>query len=204
MTSSSLTNRVLTWSRLDMAPSSRPPSGPRTARAGAVTISASLGFDDVLVKLGTSLFPAIRGYSHFRFGDYGLLAVIGDLGACAFWPLVTRLSSSPRWLFFRLVIVVTVLLWTPDLWLLVRHAPGHAVVVLVAMHLAITVITYNVLVHLAAARADVLGPNALGGIAGADTAIATRSGETASLPRPVWVIMASATAAVALLGLTET
>jgi hypothetical protein len=57
---------------------------------------------------------------HFQFSDYGKLTVIGVIIACAGWPVVTRVSSQPRWLFLRL---------------------------------AIAVVTYNLLVHVAPVRA---------------------------------------------------
>jgi hypothetical protein len=41
----------------------------------------------------------------------------------------------------------------PDLYIWMRGQPGRAVLVLVAMHLAIALITYNVLVRLAPVRA---------------------------------------------------
>jgi hypothetical protein len=72
--------------------------------------------------------------------------------ACAAWPIVTRISSAPRWLFFRMAIAVTLVLWLPDLWILHLGQPVRAVVVLMAMHLAIAVVTYNCLVRIAAVR----------------------------------------------------
>ena len=64
-------------------------------------------------------------------------------------PVVTRVSSAPRWLFFRLAILVTLLLWLPDLYILDLGQPGRAVAVLMVMHLAIALVTCNVLVHIA-------------------------------------------------------
>ena len=46
-------------------------------------------------------------------------------------------------------IAVTLVLWLPDLWILSKGQPAKAVAVLMAMHLAIAVVTYNSLVHLA-------------------------------------------------------
>ncbi len=66
--------------------------------------------------------------------------------------MVVRISSSPRWLFFRMAIAITVVLWLPDLCILVQGQPPKAVAVLMAMHLAIALVTYNCLVHLAPAR----------------------------------------------------
>jgi hypothetical protein len=54
---------------------------------------------------------------------------------------VTRISSLARWLFLRLAIVVTLVLFAPNLWLLARHQPARAVGVLMAMHLAIALVT---------------------------------------------------------------
>ena len=69
--------------------------------------------------------------------------------ACAAWPAVTWISSAPRWLFFRLAILVTLVLWLPDLYILVRGQPAEAVGVLMTMHLAIGLVTYNALVRIA-------------------------------------------------------
>ena len=61
--------------------------------------------------------------------------------ACAAWPVVTRLSSAPRWLFFRLAVLVTLVLWAPDLYILDLGQPARAVAVLIVMHLAIALVT---------------------------------------------------------------
>jgi hypothetical protein len=74
--------------------------------------------------------------------------------ACAAWPVVTRVSSAPRWLFFRLAIAVTLVLWLPDLYILHLGQPVQAVAVLMVMHLAIAVVTYNCLVHIAAIKSN--------------------------------------------------
>jgi hypothetical protein len=63
--------------------------------------------------------------------------------------VVTRVTSAPRWLFFRLAVAVTLVLFVPDVWILLHSAPPDAVAVLMAMHVAIAVVTYNSLVHLA-------------------------------------------------------
>ncbi|HEX4245764.1 MAG TPA: hypothetical protein VHY77_09370, partial [Acidimicrobiales bacterium] len=97
--------------------------------------------------------PSTKGYGHFQFSDYSKLTIIGVIIACLAWPVVTRISSSPRWLFFRLAILVTLVLLLPDLWILAKGQPVRAVVVLMAMHLAIALITYNALVHVAPVRA---------------------------------------------------
>jgi hypothetical protein len=78
--------------------------------------------------------------------------VIGVIIACVAWPVVTRVSSDPRWLFFRLAVLVTLVLWLPDAYLLYQGQPGSAVAFLFLMHLAIALVTYNLLVHLAPVR----------------------------------------------------
>ena len=60
---------------------------------------------------------ATKGYAHFQFQDYGKLTVIGVVIACIAWPVVTRIGSAPRWLFFWLAVLVTLVLWLPDLYL---------------------------------------------------------------------------------------
>jgi hypothetical protein len=73
--------------------------------------------------------------------------------ACAAWPVVARISSAPRWLFFRLAIAVTLVLLLPDVYIWHQGQPAQAVAVLMTMHLAIALVTYNLLVHVAPVRA---------------------------------------------------
>jgi hypothetical protein len=101
--------------------------------------------------IGQALFPATKGYVHFQFSDYAKLTVIGVIIACVAWPVVTRISSDSRWLFFRMAIAVTVVLLLPDFYILHAGQPADAVAVLMLMHLAIALVTYNLLVHLAPA-----------------------------------------------------
>jgi hypothetical protein len=152
MPESTLVERGLELARVDFAPTHRQPPARRVLSATVLSIGGSLLADALLVALGTAVFASTKGYVHFRFSDYAKLTIIGVVIACAAWPIVTRISSSPRWLFFRLAILVTLVLFVPDLWLLARHQPPKAVAVLMAMHVAIALVTYNVLVHLAAVR----------------------------------------------------
>jgi hypothetical protein len=147
-----VTERVLAWGRIDFSPPHRPPQWWRVVLATVLAIGLSLAADAALVAIGTTLFPATKGYVHFAFHDYAKLTIIGVLIACAAWPVVTRISSAPRWLFFRLAIIVTLVLLLPDVYIWHQGQPAHAVVVLMAMHLAIALITYNLLVHLAPVR----------------------------------------------------
>jgi hypothetical protein len=135
--------------RLDFAPRHRQPSTGRVVVAAVVALVGSLVVDAILVAVGTHVFPSTKGYVHFKFSDYGKLTTIGVIGACIGWPIVTRVSSAPRWLYFRLAILVTLVLLLPDVWILAHGAPLKAVFVLVLMHLAIAVVTYNAMVRIA-------------------------------------------------------
>ena len=101
------------------------------------------------MAIGTAVFPSTKGFVHFRFSDYAKLTVIGVVVACVAWPIVTRISSAPRWLYLRLAVVVTLVLLVPDVWILVHGEPLKAVAVLMVMHLAIAVVTYNCMVRIA-------------------------------------------------------
>ena len=144
--------RALTFSKIDVAPAHRPPSAGRVVLSTVLSIGGSLLINALLVSVGTALISSTKGYAHFQFSDYAKLTVIGVLIACAAWPVVTRVSSSPRWLFLRLAILVTLVLCAPDLWLLARGQPADAVAMLLTMHLAVALVTYNVLVHVSPVR----------------------------------------------------
>ena len=144
--------RLLGLARVDFAPAHRPPSIWRVLAALVVSVAGSLAVDALLVAIGTAVFPSAKGYVHFQFHDYAKLTIIGVVIACAAWPVVTRVSSAPRWLFFRLAILVTLVLWLPDLYILDLGQPARAVAVLMLMHLAIALVTYNSLVHIAKVR----------------------------------------------------
>jgi hypothetical protein len=134
---------------LDFKPPHREPSLLRLLVATVLSVGLSLLADATPVAIGTWLFPSTKGYGHFQFHDYAKLTIIGVLIACAGWPAVCRVSSAPRWLFLRLAIVVTVVLLLPDVYILHQGQPARAVAILMVMHLAIGVITYNALVRVA-------------------------------------------------------
>ena len=99
---------------------------------------------------------------HFQFSDYAKLTIVGVIIACVAWPIVARVTWDPRWVFFRLAILVTIVLLLPDLYIWMSGQPLRAVLFLVIMHLAIALITYNLLVHVAPVRepADAARPGA--------------------------------------------
>jgi hypothetical protein len=141
--------RLTSLVHIDFAPRHPQPSWARVLLASIAAIAGSLAVDALLVVIGQAAFPSTKGYVHFQFHDYARLTVIGVIIACIGWPIVTRVSSEPRWVFLRSAILVTLVLWLPDVYILVKGQPARAVAVLFVMHLAIAVVTYNCLVRLA-------------------------------------------------------
>jgi hypothetical protein len=152
MAQSTIIERSLAFCRVDLSPRHQQPSVGRLVLATILSVGGSLLVDALLVVIGNAVFPSTKGYVHFQFHDYARLTIIGVIIACVAWPIVTRISSAPRWLFFRLAIAVTLVLWLPDLYILHQGQPGDAVAVLMIMHLAIGLVTYNLLVHAAPIR----------------------------------------------------
>ena len=145
-------DRALAAARVDWLPSRRQPRLEWVVVATVLAIAGALIADALLVKLGTSIFPSTSTYPHFQFDDYAKLTVIGVVVGCAGWPIVTRLSSTPRWLFSRLAVLISLVLFLPDVWLLLKHQPPRAVLVLMTMHVAVALITYQVVVRVAPPR----------------------------------------------------
>jgi hypothetical protein len=145
--------QALNFIHLDFAPNHEQPPGLRVVLATLVSIAGSLVADALLVVIAQAAVPATRGYAHFQFADYSKLTVIGVIIACVAWPVTTRITSRPRWMFLWMAIAVTLVLWLPDVYILVNGQPAKAVAFLFVMHLAIAVVTYNALVRLAPVRA---------------------------------------------------
>ncbi len=145
--------KVLDLVRLDFAPYHRQPSNGRVVLATVLSIAGSLLADALLVVIAEALWPGTKGYNHFQFADYGKLTIIGVIIACAAWPVTTRITSQPRWMFFRMAVLVTLVLWLPDVYILIQGQSAKAVGMLFVMHVAIALVTYNALVHLAPVRA---------------------------------------------------
>ena len=143
--------RILSLAHVDFEPP-RAPSTGEVLIASAVAIALSLVVDALIVYIGTRLFPSTAGYGHFHFSDYAKLTVIGVIIACAGWPVVARITSRPKWLFLRLAIVTTLVLFLPDIYIWFAGQPFKAVLVLMCMHVAIAYVTYQSLVVLAPVR----------------------------------------------------
>ncbi len=138
--------------RIDLSPRHRTPNPGLVVAGTVLSVALCLLVDALLAKAGQAIFPSTHGYVHFRFSDYAKLTVIGVVIACLAWPVVVRLSSDPRWVYAWLAVLVTVVLLLPDLYIWLSGQPGRAVLVLACMHLAIALITYNVLVRVAPVR----------------------------------------------------
>ena len=146
--------RPLRLVKIDFEPEHRPPAAVLVLAATGAALTGSLIADAVLARAGQTMFPSTKGYPHFHFSDYAKLTVIGVIIACVAWPIVTRISSEPRWLFFRQAIAVTLVLFLPDLWIWYKGQPADAVAVLMVMHVAIALVTYNALVHIAKVQTE--------------------------------------------------
>jgi hypothetical protein len=152
--------KVLAIFKIDFAPTHKQPATGRLVLATLVSLVGSLAADAILVAIGTAIFPATKGYVHFVFSDYAKLTTVGVIIACSGWPLVTRVSSAPRWVFLRAAVLVTLILFLPDFYLLVRGDSAKAVLVLMVMHVAIALVTYQALVRLAPTRPVSTSPGA--------------------------------------------
>ena len=99
-------------------------------------------------------FPGTAGYGHFRFNDYAKLTVIGVVIGAAGWPVLTHVSSAPRWLYGWLTVLISLALFLPDAWLLIRGQPLKEVAVLMVMHVGVAVVIYCSMVLIAPAARD--------------------------------------------------
>jgi len=125
------------------------PSGLRIAMVTSLAAVASVVVNAALVWLATAFDPPLKHYSHFRLVDYGTLTVVGVICAGVAWEFATRNLAAPRHTFFQVAVGVIFVLWVPDVWLLIKHEPTRAVIFLIVMHLAVALITYNLLVFAA-------------------------------------------------------
>jgi hypothetical protein len=144
--------RTLAIARVDWTPAHRQPSPVRLVIALLIAVFGALAADAILVTIGTHLFPGTSGYEHFKFGDYAKLTVIGVVIGVGGWPVITRISSAPKWLYGRLTILITLVLFLPDAWLLIHHQPPKDVAVLMSMHVAVAAVIYFTMTTVAPVR----------------------------------------------------
>ncbi len=154
--------RVRRVVRLDLRPAS-PPSHLRWVLATVMSLALSLALNALAVHVATSELPSTRHFPHFRFDDYGTLTVIGVLFGATGWAAVVRLSSDARWLLFRLAVIVSLVSFLPDAWILLEGETAKGVATLAVMHLLVALVTYNLLVHVAPAGRPAVGVGAAAG-----------------------------------------
>jgi hypothetical protein len=147
-----LIDRTLALARVDWAPPHRMPTPMRLIAATIIAIVGALAADAILVAASTRILPGTAGYAHFQFDDYAKLTIIGTLIGAIGWPVVTRVSSAPRWLYGRLTILISLVLFLPDAWLLIHHQPPKEVAVLMSMHVAVAAVIYCAMVNVAPVR----------------------------------------------------
>jgi hypothetical protein len=165
----------------------------------ALAAGASVAANFALVRLATAFDPSLQHYSHFRLSDYGTLTVVGVICAGVAWYLATRNLAAPRHTFFRVAVVSMVVLWMPDVWLFIKHEPTRAVIYLIVMHLAIALITYNLLVFAAPVNAHAMD------VAPAPRSRAGLEGDTMGerVPHSLWVVLMMAVSVEFFAGLIE-
>ncbi len=164
----------------------RPPSGARVGVMTLIAVFVAGLINFALVWLAKAFDPALNHYSHFRLSDYGTLTALGVLGAGFAWYGVTRILADPRRAFFRAALGVTVFLWLPDLWLLLRHEPTRAVLFLAIMHAVVALVTYNLLVVVAPLQSAASAPNA-DASSGQSPLVLSHDHATPPVRRLVWV-----------------
>jgi hypothetical protein len=120
--------------------------------ATIVAVALSIAACAALAAIGIALVPSTAGYEHYQFEDYARLTIIGVLGASVGWPLATLLTTRARRLYLWLAIIVTVISFAPDAWILRGGQPAPAVADLAVMHVAVAVVTYLAMVLIAPQR----------------------------------------------------
>jgi hypothetical protein len=138
---------------LDFPWGSAQPSLWRWILATVIAVGASIAACAALAAAGIALFPSTAGYEHYQFGDYAKLSSIGVIGAALAWPIVTLVTTRARRLYLWLAIIVTIVSFAPDAWILRGGQPAPAVADLAVMHVAVGAITYLALVFIAPQRA---------------------------------------------------
>ena len=86
------------------------PSGLRVAVVTAIAAIASVIVNAALVWIAKASDASLQDYSHFRLSDYGTLSVVGVAGAGVAWYIASRYLATPRVVFFRVAIAVTLVL----------------------------------------------------------------------------------------------
>jgi hypothetical protein len=125
------------------------PNLGRFLAATVVAVLVSLLACAVVAAATRALVPSVSGYEHLQVPDWAKLTVIGVVVACLGWPIAAVIWSRARRPFLVLTVLVTVVSFVPDLWILRQGQPASGVLALMVMHVAVALATYPALVLIA-------------------------------------------------------
>ncbi len=137
---------------LDFPAGNAQPALWRWLVASIIALAGSIAACATLAAIGIALVPSTAGYEHYGFSDYAKLTTLGVGAAAITWPIVTLVTTRARRLYLWLAIIVTIVSFAPDLWILRGGQPAPAVADLAVMHVAVGLITYLALVFIAPQR----------------------------------------------------
>ena len=147
VTAPSPSRGILGYFRVDRPLGRNQPNPIRFIAALVAAVVLSIVACWALAALGVALDPSTASYEHFQFGDYAKLTIIGVAIAGIAWPIVCLLSTDARRIYFWAAVIVTVVSFAPDAWIIRGGQPVGAVIILMIMHVALAVITYPVMVY---------------------------------------------------------
>lgn len=130
----------------------RIPQPLRLILAAVLAVVVSGLADAALAAIGVSVLSVPAGFTQFQPSAYLTLTVPGVIAASIVWVIVAAKAKEPTALLRRLAIIVVPLTLVADVALLVTGQPPLGVVVLMLMHAAVGVITYQSLIRIAPAR----------------------------------------------------
>ncbi len=145
-TTTAPSRRLLGYFGVDLPMGKAQPNPIRFVAAVIAAVVLSIAACWALAALGVALDPATATYEHFRFGDYAKLTIIGVGIAGIAWPIATLLSQDARRIYLWAAVIVTLVSFAPDAWIIRGGQPVAAVIVLMIMHVALALITYPVMV----------------------------------------------------------
>ena len=144
--------RVASLIRADLPGIAGTPRPARFLIAAVVAVGLSLLACAAVAAATIALVPALRSYGHLEVQDWAKLTVVGIVLASLGWPIAGLIWARARRPFLVLTVVVTVVSFVPDLWILRQGQPASGVLVLAIMHVAVAVVTYPALVLIAPQR----------------------------------------------------
>ncbi|MGN6444070.1 hypothetical protein [Amnibacterium sp.] len=138
--------------RADLPGLAGTPTLVRFLIAAVVSIALSLAACAAVAAATIAIDPALASYGHLQAPDWTKLTVIGIGLASLGWPVAGAIWSRARVPFLLLTVIVTVVSFAPDFWILRGGQPAGGVLSLIVMHVAVAVVTYPALVLIAPQR----------------------------------------------------